>query len=323
MIIKRIKNHFENRMISMKKAIPYAERASKQYHISKLRLLIGFYLNSLLHGSTAVDYFLCKYFLLNRHGKKQFITKKQRNKYEEAHTNEKFLYHLYNKERTFVRFADFMKRDWCGQTLRNTEEAYKRFAEAHSRCIVKPYNDYGGKGIRIVPTNDIDGMDLFTFCKKNNYMAEELIEQCDELNAMYPKAINTVRVVTNNGDCIAAAFRMGSGGGEIDNATSGGMFAEVDAKTGIVVSLGYNFEGDSYITHPDTGTVIPGFRIPLWDECLKMVAEAEKLIDGVSLIGWDVAVSKDGPTIVEINVKSGFRIIQIPNGHGIRDKILN
>lgn len=318
-----IKKQIKDLKSSLKKISNRAENTAKKYHISKARLTVGCLCCMLFYGCTIIDYFLCEFFLLNRKGKKQFMTKRQRNKYEAAHSNEKFLYQLYNKESTFVRFADFMKRDWCGQTLRNTEEDFKRFAEAHDRCIVKPYNDCGGKGIRIVPTNDIDGKDLYTFCKENNYMVEELIEQCDELNAMYPKAINTARILTNNGKCVAAAFRMGSGGGEIDNATSGGMFAEIDAETGIVVSHGCNLEGNRFIIHPDTGTVIPGFRIPRWDECLKLVADAEKLIDGVSLIGWDVAVSKDGPTIVEINVKAGLRIVQVPNGHGIRDKILN
>jgi glutathione synthase/RimK-type ligase-like ATP-grasp enzyme len=53
--------------------------------------------------------------------------------------------------------------------------------------------------------------------------------------------------------------------------------------------------------HPITGTGIVGFQVPLWDESLRLTQEAAKLVPEVAYVGWDVAVTPDGPVLVEGN----------------------
>ena len=60
-----------------------------------------------------------------------------------------------------------------------------------------------------------------------------------------------------------------------------------------------------------TGIKFDGFEIPYWDEIKKMVLEAALVNDKVNIVGWDVAISKDGPVIIEGNRGPGFDLVQV------------
>jgi len=59
--------------------------------------------------------------------------------------------------------------------------------------------------------------------------------------------------------------------------------------------------GNDYPVHPITGSTIVGFQVPFFKEAVKMVKEASTVVSEVAYVGWDVAVSPDGPVIIEGN----------------------
>ena len=260
------------------------------------------------------------FYDLNSHWKKKFLTVKQRVLYDYKKNTPKGVDTVLNKEKALVRFAPFINREWCGQQYHNSEKEYELFEQKHDEAIVKPIGAMGGSGVHIVNISALRKNDkiLYQYCKENKMLVEEIIRQHEKMNLMYAECINTIRVVTVDGDCIGACLRIGTGGSEIDNAHAGGIFAEVDKVTGIVISKAMNYKMQRFIKHPDTATIIPGFEIPEWDKVLLLVKEASKLIPEVSLVGWDIAISAYGPTIVEVNHMPGMELIQAPNHNGVR-----
>lgn len=90
--------------------------------------------------------------------------------------------------------------------------------------------------------------------------------QHDEINKLYPCAVNTLRVFSYHGYIIGAVLRVGRGGMNIDNASSGGLFAEVDIDNGIIRHNAVNYQNKEYVVHPDTQVQFLGFQIPMWDD---------------------------------------------------------
>lgn len=60
-----------------------------------------------------------------------------------------------------------------------------------------------------------------------------------------------------------------------------------------------------------TNIKFDGFQIPYWEEIEEMVLKAALVNDKVNLVGWDVAISKNGPLIIEGNRGPGFDLVQI------------
>ena len=53
--------------------------------------------------------------------------------------------------------------------------------------------------------------------------------------------------------------------------------------------------------HPDTGIDLVGFEIPQWDAVVELAMMASTAFDPVGFVGWDIAVTNNGPVLIEGN----------------------
>lgn len=297
-----------------------AGRYSAGYKVSRIYIFVDYFWCALIYGCSGIDYFLYKFFMLKRNGRRKYISELTEDKFEKKHTNEKQVTVIDDKEKCLSFFGKYINRDWCSASDNNTEELFRKFYDKHEIGIIKPLCGHGGAGVEIVKLEERfeSSASLREHCINKKLVIEELILQHEELNRMFPKAINTARIITLKGKVIGAALRMGVGESNVDNAHAGGIFAEIDIIEGVIIGQAMRYTGERFTNHPTTGTIIPGFKIPYWEKCKAMVDEASKLVPDVYLIGWDVAVTPDGPTLVEVNTHPGLELIQAPNGHGLK-----
>lgn len=216
-----------------------------------------------------------------------------------------------NKEKTLDLFSSYIYRDWVSGI---DDKRLEEFLSKYDKCIVKPLEGSGGYGIEIVDTDLI---------KDGNYsvegkLIEALIIQHDEINKLYPYAVNTLRVFSYYGHIIGSVLRVGRGGMNIDNASSGGLFAEVDINNGIIRRNAVNYQNKEYVVHPDTQVQFLGFQIPMWDDICNLICDATKLVEGIPLLGWDIAITNIGPEIVEVNAQPEIALLQISSKRGLR-----
>ncbi|MDQ4139020.1 MAG: hypothetical protein M3142_00715, partial [Bacteroidota bacterium] len=178
--------------------------------------------------------------------------------------------------------------------------------------FIKPSDGIGGGGVYKIhkgsfsDTNNIKK--LFADLQKNNYIIQEAVIQHEIMNRLNPSSLNSIRIHTYrkpNGEIgIASALsRMGYGGSHVDNITAGGIFVSVDIDKGCLEKYGYNFiarGGGSYTIHPDTKTVFAGFQLPFFSQSQALVCQAASYFEN-KVIGWDVAITPNGPILVEGN----------------------
>ncbi len=185
-----------------------------------------------------------------------------------------------------------------------------------SKCFIKPRNAHGGKGACIV-----DG-GLVTSAKGDNigspldvlpkiigdgeWLIQKVVAQHEAYLAPAPVSLNTVRCITyrtNSGSIsvVAATFRMGSGKSVVDNASSGGLFAGVNIETGRLIGDARDTSGKSFSSHPVSGLSFDGYVLPNIEDIFTTCINAHRLVGGPPSVGWDVAMTPDGPCIVEGN----------------------
>jgi hypothetical protein len=80
---------------------------------------------------------------------------------------------------------------------------------------------------------------------------------------------------------------------------------------------GLGFEGTAIEAHPDTGERLIGVQLPDWDRAVALCLHAAAAFPGIRYQAWDLALTPDGPTIVELNFNGG--IGQIPGWRGVND----
>lgn len=60
-----------------------------------------------------------------------------------------------------------------------------------------------------------------------------------------------------------------------------------------------------YERHPRSGCLLKGYQIPYWDKVMDICREAAHKVPQMGYIGWDVAITKDGPLFIEANNMPG------------------
>lgn len=93
---------------------------------------------------------------------------------------------------------------------------------------------------------------------------------------------------------------------------------------GIEISTGETTDGvmrnEIMTSHPDTGNLISGLKIPDWDTLLLLAARCYELT-GLGYLGVDIVLDKNrGPLILELNARPGLSI-QIANRAGLLPRL--
>lgn len=229
-----------------------------------------------------------------------------------------------DKTRFDDRFRAYLGRDWID--LRNVDAAtLASFARRHGAVIVKVPDSLGGVGIDRIDAVDVTDWDALhaRLLAGRQFLVEELLGQHLRMAALNPSSVNTLRIVTYlDGDrvhLLAAVLKMGNGG-PIDNFSHGGMYTMLDAD-GVARHAAFDGAGDTFDVHPATGTPIVGFAVPLYDRVLDLVERLAREVPEMRYIGWDIAITPDGPVVIEGNYNTGV-FQPKPSVSGIRIGLL-
>ena len=146
------------------------------------------------------------------------------------------------------------------------------------------------------------------------FFVEERISNHPQLDELYPDALNTLRLITlktadGKWHFLRPFLKIGRGGAHVDNMSAGGIFAGLDENG--VADSGYCKRDDTeYERHPDTGARIKGFKVPHYQEALDLAVHASRTLGFMKTFGWDMAVTPDGPVLIEANPSWHFAAVQ-------------
>lgn len=239
--------------------------------------------------------------------------------------------HIFEQKTEFLAaFAPYVKRRWLD--LRTADaKALEAFAASLGTVVVKPQDASHGDGVEKLRAEDVtDWQALYDrLTREGRTLCEEVLRQHPDLDRLWPGSINTVRLVTilkdGVGHIVASYLRVGHSERPVDNFNSGGMVVPLDGETGRVLCPAVDKAGRRYETHPATGTAFVGFAVPLWEQVTALVREAAAVVPTVRYVGWDVAVTPEGPALVEGNQYPGHDIYGLPgqteDGTGILPRL--
>ena len=142
--------------------------------------------------------------------------------------------------------------------------------------------------------------------KTTDYIIMPVIKNSQNVIHLTSGALSSIRIVTllhNTGEIkyATALLRMPVKDMDVDNAGSGGMFARIDMDGTIGTGIYHDIELGEHVTHPDTGIKFQGTKYPFFAEMLELCSKAHMTLPYIKSIGWDIALTENGLTIIEGN----------------------
>lgn len=150
-----------------------------------------------------------------------------------------------------------------------------------------------------------------------------LIEYCVHFDPTFAEVsyqgVPDIRVIVYRGYPIMAMVRLPTRASDGKaNLHQGAVGAGVDISSGTTLTgvLG----NDLIDEHPDTGALIAGLEIPMWDFILESSARGYD-VTGLGYLGVDMVIDAErGPLMLEMNARPGLNI-QIANCAGLSQRI--
>jgi len=263
---------------------------------------------SVKYGAGYLDYEEYEFYLLDARERATFMTSTHFDRIAARYNEPAYRHLLADKAEFNALFDRFLGREWL-DVRTATPARLAAFLQRHPVVMTKQPDSVHGHGVRRREAAEATDPAAFReeLLASGHILVEEFITQHTDLAALAPRSVNTLRVITFfDGDrlhVLCAALKLGHDA-DVDNFGSGGMYTILDDE-GVARYPAFDILSRTYSAHPVTGLPIVGFRVPRYEEIVRTLEEAARVVPQVRFVGWDVAVLPDGVAIVEGNWNTG------------------
>jgi hypothetical protein len=202
-----------------------------------------------------------------------------------------------------------------------------------NKIIIKPVLGHAGRGIDVAYRSEsgllvktgATVIPLKDYRLAGTAIVQEYVQQHPKIAEISSRSVNTIRLVTlwtKSGETIlvSASMRFGVGNAHVDNWSSGGIAVGVDHHTGRLMDVAFDKSGNRFYKHPDTEFVFAGFPLPYWEETVEIATKLQKEANFYRLIGVDVAITPDGPILIEMNANPDIVFQEQTAGPLLKDR---
>lgn len=293
-------------------------------HKSVVLMTIDILIWYIFYGATLTDYLNYEFYKRSFKERRKYAVVRTQNKFYELVSPSLYKEYFTIKPNFLSNFKDYIGRSFY--VPEDGLENLKKFLKEHKEFMIKPLDGLGGADVKKMKSSDIKNKQEFlTYLTDNRMFLEELIIQHKKMSTLCSSSVNTLRIMTfvNDGksEILWAGLRVGNGYNEVDNFHKGGMGINVDTKVGKLKGEAIDKDLNHYKKHPVTNIYFNNYELPYWKETKELVLKAALVNQKIQVVGWDVAITKNGPVLVEGNRRPGFDIVQVLSDKGRKDII--
>lgn len=278
------------------------------------------------YGAGYYDYLMFGFYNMNGKQRDTYLTRVRNKKVIDLMNDPAYSDEFDDKLRFNQRFARYLGRKTLnGETA--TPEQFADFIAGQEAIFAKINHGDCGRGVNKLYVRDYDSpAAMLQYIQENQLVVlEHVLPQHPDMARLHPSSVNTMRILTDlvDGQVHIAyiSVKMGRGDGVCDNSGQGGVLCRVDPDTGKIISPATDDYFNVYDKHPDTGIPFVGYQLPMVPQAIDLAKQAAREIPQVGHVGWDIAITPDGPAIIEGNDFPGTDLCQLapfyPEKHGL------
>ena len=272
----------------------------------------------LRYGAGYYDYQIFAFYDRTPEQRATYVTRGVSKKLNQFMNDEAYMHLFDNKDEFNKLFAKYIRRGWL-VIPESSKEEIRAFIEGKEEVFIKIVDgecSHGCERIRVADWPDFDA--LYQHILDGGFgLLEDVVDQHPDVEALHPGSVNCLRVITMLGDdgephCMYVVQKMGLGDSFVDCNC---LFTRVDPETGKILYPAHSGDtpkGIVYEEQPDTHVRLVGYQLPFVPEAVAMCLEAARVVPQIRYVGWDVAISRDGPEFIEGNTYCAHDFWQLP-----------
>ena len=228
------------------------------------------------------------------------------------------------------KFGAFINHDFYSldELKQNSSLANIVLQKTTGKFVLKARDGQCGLEIKVLNSKDYTPEEVVRMMEREKLdLLEDYLEQHPALSHLSPTGLNTIRIFTqldSNDELVILGARIRiSVDSHVDNLAAGNIAAPIDSETGKIYGAGVYSDPskEDACTHPRTGVELVGYQIPMWSEIMEMVSRAALANKENRSIGWDVALTENGPELLEGNHNWCKLLWQLPVKRGMKSHL--
>ncbi|MBT8356519.1 MAG: hypothetical protein KJO61_01995, partial [Deltaproteobacteria bacterium] len=213
----------------------------------------------------------------------------------------------------------------------NYRSSIDTYTRQHRKVIIKSTSGSGGKDIflaflhkgKIIISDGDNLVDLNIFKLTHESILQKYVIQHDSMSQV-SNSVNTIRIETmltleNDVLLLGAFLRFGLDAAITDNQCCGGLSIGVDIPSGRLKEYALNGRGEKFFAHPNSNFRFEAFKIPFWDEVVELSKQIQFSFPYYKILGPDIAITPNGPIIIEINGNPDHAGLEMDYGPTLKD----
>lgn len=273
--------------------------------------------STVIWGTSFSEYYGYRFWKMKLKEKKNYMTRRGMVRFFDRYNPEQYRMRIGDKSVAPQYYGAFLNREQFSAS--EGYAAFESFCKKYPRVFIKNTVGWGGEGSRIEDVSTEAQRKNVWQTLSDHVAVEPVITNCAEIRAFSPASLNTVKVtaliVKGKPVIQYAMFRIGNGT-IVDNVHLGGIGCGVNIETGIVETEAVDKHFCRYSVHPVSRKQIVGFQLPFWKETIELVKSAAAITPELRYASWDVAITENGPILMEGNWDAEFYPEQMIYGIG-------
>lgn len=153
---------------------------------------------------------------------------------------------------------------------------------------------------------------------KNTYFLQERLYDHSALVDLGNGTLSTIRIISmideqGKIELFRPFLSVPTGKKVLNDWGNFGIIIPIDIETGkLGKGFNSNFVQDDFSTHPNKAIFFEGQVLPHWTQLKQTICKAHELLLEIPMIGWDVAITSNGVSLLEGNIGFSLEIHQRP-----------
>ena len=192
--------------------------------------------------------------------------------------------------------------------------------------FVKSVNGSGGADV-----------DIITFKSNQKYsdnlIFQEMLKSHKNIYKLCPvKAVQTLRINTyytlhNEIEYDSYFIKLPPPNAISDNSYTGCIMVSIDPNTGKLQRTGFTKYGNkighqNITSHYNSDIKFENYQIPFWKETKILIKKLHSIFPKLRFIGWDIAITNEGPVVIEGNSVGDILFEQLVSGPFYNKKLI-